>query len=1142
MAPNHRDLLKDVRAFPQLIKYLHDELDWPISSDNFEDLTFDYTPEELGIDRKNAAKIKEIRRLRPLVPNQPPWAIFFVKFEPKRLPVVALRRILSRVVFRKRASANVSERPAWSMNDLLFISNYGESEERRISLAHFSQNVNKKSLPTLKVLGWDNLDTPLHLDNVSDELHSKLTWPEDENDIDTWRKTWTSAFTLQHLEVINTSKSLSIRLAKLAQSIRACINDVLSIETENGPRRMLMKAVKKALIHDLDEDSFADMYAQTIAYGLLSSRITNPKPSTADDFLDQIPITNPFLKDLMETFLSVGEKSDRTKLSADVDFDELGVNEVVELLNNPNTHMEAIVRDFGDRNPQEDPVIHFYELFLKEYDAKKRMQRGVFYTPRPVVSFIVRSVDELLRTKFSLEDGLADTITWGEMTKLHDDLYIPEGATKDQPFVQILDPATGTGTFLVEVIDLIHKTMTEKWQAEGHSKKKTDKLWNEYVPKYLLPRLYGYELLMAPYAIAHLKIGLKLYETGYCFGSEERVRVYLTNALEPASLRADAKAAGLFEALGREAQAVNEIKRNQRFTVVIGNPPYAGLSANMSEVSAALIERYKFIDGVHFGERKHWLHDDYVKFIRLGELAINATTTGILCFITNHGFLDNPTFRGMRWNILSSFTSAWLLDLHGNTMRKEAHPQGGTDKNVFDIQQGVSISTFSTPPSAFTSHVSFGEIWGTREEKYQKLLAHTTMSCCKVGLSPIPKFFLFVPKSFENQTEYQRWLPLNEVFNILAGGFITARDHFVISVDQHELTDRIETFVNSTVSDNEIRETFFKGMGSRKYPDGDSRGWKLPIARGLLRADPNRSNHIQKCLYRPFDVRWIYWAKEMIDWPRPEVNGHLLNEGNLGLVFMRQVASGDSYSHFLVSRMPADNRACYSNKGIMSLAPLYLYSDTNDGNGELVFEHGCKRSNFSRKFYQAFQEALPANSGIKPTAELVFHYLYAVLNSATYRSRYEEMLKIDFPRIPITTHRNCFNGLAKLGDELVAFHLFESPLIENLITNVIGSRHFQVEKVSYSNNTVWIDKAKSHGFRGVSEEVWKFHIGGYQVCEKWLKDRGPKKGNPGRVLTEEDLNHYQKIVVALNETIRIMKEIDEVIEEHGGWPGAFQTG
>lgn len=532
MPIDHRAKLAAIKRFDQLIAYLRDDMGWPIARDSFEDvndLFYDFTADELGIDPKTAAKIQEIRRLRPLSPKQP-WGIFFVKFEPKKLPVVALRRILSQVALKKRPSANSAERAAWAADDLLFVSNYGEGDERQISFAHFSRSQDGHDLPTLKVLGWDNLDTALHLDAVARELSEHLVWPEDDADAEAWRMRWRAAFTLGHREVVTTSKELSIRLAELARAIRDRIKTALAIETDKGPLTRLMKAFQTTLVHDLDADGFADMYAQTIAYGLLSARIADPQRKTADDFAAHMR-TNPFLRELMETFLRVGGRRGKAG-GPGIDFDELGVSEVVELLDAAN--MEAVVRDFGDRNPQEDPVIHFYELFLKEYDAKKRMQRGVFYTPRPVVSYIVRSVDELLRTEFGLPDGLADTATWGEMAKCHKDLKIPKGVSLDQDFVQILDPATGTGTFLVEVIDLIHKSLVSKWKAQGHGEKKIEALWNEYVPKHLLTRLHGYELLMAPYAIAHLKIGLKLYETGYRFDSDERARVYLTNALEPA--------------------------------------------------------------------------------------------------------------------------------------------------------------------------------------------------------------------------------------------------------------------------------------------------------------------------------------------------------------------------------------------------------------------------------------------------------------------------------------------------------------------------------------------------------------------------------------------------------------------------------
>ncbi|MGH9429050.1 MAG: hypothetical protein ACRD2L_22430, partial [Terriglobia bacterium] len=398
--------LRSIKTFPSRVKYLRDELDWPIESDHFDDLTFDYEAEELGLDRKTAVQVKEIKQLRPLVTNQP-WGIFFINFEPKQLPVVVLRRILRSLVIKKRQSANKAQQASWQLHDLLFISSYGESDHRDITFAHFSEEKETGDLPTLRVLGWDNEDTVLHLGHTHKVLKEKLRWPENQKDLDGWRSSWSSAFTLRHREVITTSKSMAVRLAELATAIRKRVRLILTVESEKGPLRKLMAAFREALIHDLSEDDFADMYAQTITYGLLTARVSRPAGLVAENVADMVPVTNPFLRDMLSTFLTVGGRKGK------IDFDEVGINDVVQALRDAN--MEAVLRDFGDINPEEDPVVHFYELFLKEYDPKKRVQRGVFYTPRPVVSYIVRSVHELLQTEFGLEDGLASNVTWGEM-------------------------------------------------------------------------------------------------------------------------------------------------------------------------------------------------------------------------------------------------------------------------------------------------------------------------------------------------------------------------------------------------------------------------------------------------------------------------------------------------------------------------------------------------------------------------------------------------------------------------------------------------------------------------------------------------------------------------------------------------------
>ena len=830
MPTDQRERLAHIRRFDQLVAYLRDELGWPIDSDDFEELTFEYTPEELGIDAKNAAKIQEIKRLRPLVPSQP-WGIFFVKFEPKRLPVVALRRILGQVALKKRASANKSERQAWAADDLLFVSNYGEGKERRIAFAHFSKPQDGHDLPTLKVLGWDNLDTPLHLDAVARELTDHLAWPDDEDDPDAWRERWRAAFKLRHREVITTSKQLSERLAELARAIRDRIRTALAIETESGSLTKLMKAFQTALVHDLDEARFADMYAQTIAYGLLSARITDPARRTADDFAAHMR-TNPFLRELMETFLRVGGRRGKAG-GPGIDFDELGVSEVVELLDRAN--MEAVVRDFGDRNPQEDPVIHFYEHFLAAYDKKQKVSRGVFYTPRPVVSYIVRSVDELLRTEFGLAEGLADTTTWGEMAERYEDLVIPDGIPPDQAFVQILDPATGTGTFLVEVIDLIHKAMVERWKGRGHGEKKMRALWNEYVPKHLLPRLHGCELLMAPYAIAHLKIGLKLYETGYRFESDERARVYLTNALEPPG--DEQLTLDFLPALAHEAQAVNEIKRKQRFTVVIGNPPYSVSSWNNGAWILELTEDYK--RNVRREESQiQSLSNDYIKFIRLGEWCVDSSGMGVLGLITGHGYLHGTQPRDLRLCLSRSFSELFLLDLHGSVRR--SRPETTVDEPVFEIMTGVAICLAvrsSTTRGSLRGQSSQRSLTGTLANKLGTLATSTVLALHDRVTRHLPArpSYYFAPESTARETaqEYRAFVDLPSCFGTgnrtadkekyWATGMASQQDDLAISFSVAEVDVKLRVLAASE-SYEDLRGRY-RLCTTNQWSYDDARAW-----------------------------------------------------------------------------------------------------------------------------------------------------------------------------------------------------------------------------------------------------------------------------------------------------------------------------
>lgn len=1126
MSP-HTDLdrLRSIKTLASLIAYLRDELDWPIESDNIEDISFDYTSAELGIAAEAAVRIKEIKQLRPLNGAQP-WGIFWVNFEKKRLPVVVMRLILRALVLKKRAHSGQAERQAWAAHDLLFISAYGEETDRAVSFAHFVENPGN-NLAELRVLGWDDDDTPLHMDYVAQTLHAKLRWDDKlTSKPDAWRKQWSDAFLIRHRHVVRTSEELATTLAALARRIRSRIRTILRMEDGFGEMRKLQRAFRAGLIHDLDDEGFADMFAQTVTYGLfsLACRRTIPGEGTAfvkDDLSHYF--TSPFLKEMLGVFLGIKSRKGA------IDFDELGVSDVTDLLTSPDTHMEVVLADFNNKTRGEDPVIHFYEHFLCAYNKQLKIQRGVFYTPQPVVSYIVRSVHELLQTEFGLADGLADTTTWGEMLKKHPGLKLPpltdepgekRTISPDEPFVQILDPATGTATFLVEVIDVIHRTLAAKWKQQRLTDAQQRAAWNDYVPLHLLPRLHAFELMMAPYAIAHMKIGLKLAETGYRFGTEERARIYLTNALEPKVKQLPQIG---FDALAHEAAAVNEIKWYKRFTVVIGNPPYTVMSANLSEDARALIEPYRFVDGERLKEKsmlrlEMHLQDDYIKFFRIGQAAIDTVRCGVFGYVSNHSFLDNPTLRGMRQSLRNSFSNLWLYDLHGNSKKKDDAPREVQDKNVFDIQQGVAITLGERLPCNQTQHgVKHADLFGPRDSKYHHLATTIVTGTTWGILLPSSPSHLFVPQDTTMRAEFDKAVSLLEIMPLNSCGVVSGREGLNYDLDKAALEERITIFCDPKHSDDWIRE---------RFDVRDAGGYELAKRRRMV-VGKKPGSFTRRIDVKPFDTRWVAYTRGVLTSDQSNVMTHMLGAPNIGLITTRQTK--EAWGVF-ATRQPIAHKAV-SAYDVSSLFPLHLQAD-----GDGLKLSGTTEPNLSHSFLRALATALgipqigPHGLPAGLTPEDIFHYAYAVFHSPGYRSRYAEFLKIDFPRLPLTGNLEMFRALARLGGELTALHLLESPKLAQPVTEFIGGHHPEVEKISWSRNTVWMDKAQTTGFQGVREEVWNFHIGGYQVCEKWLKDR------KGRTLTKDDLAHYQKIIVALSETIRLMAEIDEVIEKAGGWP------
>lgn len=1137
--PRDDELLRNITTFPKLVKYLRDELQWPIEETSFDDLTFDYEPEELGLDPKTAVKVRSIKQLRPLTAGQP-WGVFFVEFERKRLPVVVMRRILSALALKKRASAGKSDQAAWRASDLLFISSFGEEGGRGITFAHFAPDDQGHDLPALKVLGWDGDDTKLHTQAVAESLASSLTWPSNARDVNAWRTQWSSAFVLANREVVTTSRELSIQLAKLAVGIREQVKTLLVSESDRGPLRKLHKAFKEALLHDLDEDGFADMYAQTVAYGLLAAKLENPDsptPLTASALADMIPPTSPFLKGLLSTFLKVGGRKGY------LDFDELGIDDIVDLLR--NAKMKAILLDFGDLKPEEDPVLHFYELFLNGYDHAQRVSRGVFYTPKPVVHYIVRSIDEILRTEFGLLDGLADTTTWGEMASRRPGLAIPKGSRPDQPFIQILDPATGTATFLVEVIDVIYSTMTAKWHGQGRTKTEIEGLWNEYVPRHLLPRLYGFELQMAPYTIAHIKVGLKLRETGYQFESTQRLRIYLTNSLEDPIEFSDPLGL-LLPALADEARAVAAVKLLLKPTVVLGNPPYSGTSTNNGGWIVGLIKDYKQVDGKPLGERNpKWLQDDYVKFFRFVQWKIDRAGIGVLGLITNHSYLDNPTFRGMRQSLMGSFDQLYFLDLHGNSLKKERCPDGSKDENVFDIQQGVAVSLLLKQPKrgngrSVTCHA---DCWGSREAKYSWLDNHGHgLTDHWEQLLPESPSYLFVPRDSSMAKDYLSFPSMKDIFGISGVGMTTARDEFVIDTDRTALLERIRLLKHDKGSDEELHAH----SGIRR-----KNGWSIRKAWEMLQSlsDRQLEGLVVPVLYRPFDVRWIFYHDSVVWRTVKRVMCHMLSGDNVAIIAPRQFK--EKAGAFVTSTVATHKTV--SAYDINTVFPLYVF-EPPDNVGQDAFESAVGQPRLtnlnSRRVVSIGRDpglcilrdghGNPADGSTSP--EALFAYIYAILYSPSYRALYSQFLKSDFPRIPFAKGKDTFCKLVKLGQHLINLHLIRSPELDSPISRFCGKGGSSIRKIGYSTDERRVSINMTQYFDDVEPDTWSYQIGGYQVLLKWLQDRGPKGGKPGRVLSADDILHYRKIVTAIAKTIELQAEIDRVIATAGGFPAAFVTG
>ncbi len=897
------------------------------------------------------------------------------------------------------------------------------------------------------------------------------------------------------------AKSLAMELAKRTRFLG---DEVITKEIAEGGRTEksailgFYEAFRKYLIVGLTKEDFADLYSQTITYGLFAARMRSENGFSRKLAFDNIPHTIGILRDVFK-FISLGDLPKQMEWIID---DISGVLAV--------TDVNKILKQYFYEGKGKDPVIHFYETFLAEYDPKMREKRGVYYTPQPVVSYIVRSLHHILKEHFNKTDGFAN----GSVT--------------------VLDPAAGTLTFLAEAAKITTEEFTSKYGEGGKE---------NLIKEHILKNFYAFELMMAPYAVGHLKMSFILEELGYKLKEDDRFKLYLTNTLEMEELAQIE--IPCMASLSEESHLAGKVKKKQSVLVILGNPPYSGHSANLSEKYVTvktnpgkeirkkvktwigeLIDNYTFVDGRPLGEKNpKWLQDDYVKFIRFAQWKLDMAGEGILGFITNHSYLDNPTFRGMRQSLMNSFNEIYILDLHGNSLKKEKCPDGSKDENVFDIRQGVSIAIFiKIKNQKRKCRVYHSEIWGLREKKSRWLLENDIKKTKWKRLTPKSETYFFIPRDEKLLESYEQYPKITDIFPVNGVGIVTSRDKFVIDFKKDALLRRIKMFCEEKIPDEFVKQSFDLK---------DKSNWKLKDAREKARNDKNWQDGITEILYRPFDVQWIFYHEAVIERSRKEIMQNMMQE-NLGLITSR-IVKGEKFLHSFVSNNITDASLLATNTASSSyLFPLYLYSEKDRSSKSnsharstimMVFEPAAKYISKKPNLNQKLIESLTKTYKKIPTPEQILYYTYSILYANTYRKKYAEFLKTDFPSIPFTKNYSMFSKMAEYGKRLVDLHLLKSKELDPPIVKFQGESNEMIDKIRYDEKEKRVYINQNQYFEKVLKEVWHYQIGGYQVCDKWLKDRKRRR------LSLNEIKHYCRIVKSIQKTIRVQKLIDNIYTE-----------
>jgi hypothetical protein len=896
------------------------------------------------------------------------------------------------------------------------------------------------------------------------------------------------------------AEELAVELAKRTRFLRDQViaEELKEQKKGRGDISGFYSAFKKYLVAGLTEKQFADLYSQTITYGLFAARTRADGDFNRKLAFDYIPPTIGILRDVFR-FISLGDLPKQM---------EVIIDDIAAVLNAAD--INQILHQYYKEGKGEDPIVHFYETFLAQYDPQLRERRGVYYTPEPVVRYIVRSVHHLLKTRFGLEDGLAN------------------------PEVTLLDPAAGTLTFPAEAIRLAVNEFTQKYGEGGKT---------SLIRKQILHNFYAFEFMMAPYAIGHLKISFLLESLGYPMREDDRFQLYLTNTLEMEEIE-QIDIPGL-SSLSEESHLAGRIKKEEPILVILGNPPYSGSSMNPSSKMKSinkgssydagwrinkagailpvhkisrkdmekeqptfigeLMREYFVVDNQLLGERNpKWLQDDYVKFLRFAQWKINKAGKGIVAMITNHGYLDNPTFRGMRQSLMNTFNEIIILDLHGNINKRETAPDGSKDDNVFNIGQGVAIAMFVKHAGQSGCRIVHDDLYGRQKTKYNWLNSHDLTNVNFQEIQPKTPYYFFVPHATGGIQHYLDWLKINEIFPVNSVGVVTSRDSFVIDFDRKDLENRIFQFQNTDdIPDQTLMETY--GLKEKK-------NWHLKTVRQQVKTDTNWRKKIHPILYRPFDVRFIFYHEAVIERSRRRVMHHMLAGENLALIVPRRVEHVGGWQHIFVSTEITEH-VVVSLKTTDYHFPLYIYpiSDQTD-----MFV-GQKTPNISPQVF----EKLSATFGVEPAPEAIISYIYAIFYCNLYRDKYAEFLRIDFPRVPFVANYDLFLKMAALGERLIDLHLLKSDTLINPVVKYQGQGNSnRIERPHYlpKENHIYINS--ENYFEGITPEMWDYQIGGYKVLQKYLKDRKDRMMN--------DPRQYIHIATAIQKTIEIQDEIDNL--------------